>query len=82
MRYEVDTSKNDFDEIITLSNPDDSGSDNLGSDAEWDEEVPEITHNLACKIYTEDQDKLEETMIYAEQMVKKDTSMLLKTIFY
>ena len=59
MRYEVDTSKNDFDEIITLPNPDDSGSDNSSSDAEWDEEVPEITYKLACKTYTEDQAKIE-----------------------
>ena len=59
VRYEVDTSKNYFDEIITLPNPDDSGSDNSGSDVEWDEEVPEITYKLACKTYTEDQAKLE-----------------------
>ena len=59
LRYEVDKSKNDFDEIIMLPNPNDSGSDNSGSDAEWDEEVPEITHKLACKTYTEDQAKLE-----------------------
>ena len=52
--YEVDSSKNDFDEIITLPNQDDSGSDNSSSDAEWDEEVPEITYKLACKTYTED----------------------------
>ena len=55
----MDTSKNDFDEIITLPNPNDSGSDNSGSDAEWDEEVSEITYKLACKTYTEDQAKLE-----------------------
>ena len=60
VRYEVDTSKNDFDEIITLPNPNDSGSDNSGSEAEWDEEVPEITYKLACKTYTEDQAKLEQ----------------------
>ena len=59
VRYEVDTSKNDFDEIITLPNPNDFGSDNSGFDAEWDEEVPEITYKLACKTYTEDQAKLE-----------------------
>ena len=59
VRYKVDTSKNDFDEIITLPNPDDSGSDNSSSDAEWDEEVPEINYKLACKTYTEDQAKLE-----------------------
>ena len=58
VRYEVDTSKNNFDEIIMLPNPDDSGSDNSGSYAEWDEEVPEITYKLACKTYTEDQAKL------------------------
>ena len=46
-RYEVDTSKKDFDEIITLPNLDYSGSDNSSSDAEWDEEVPEITYKLA-----------------------------------
>ena len=51
-RYEVDTSKNDFDEIITLPNPDDSGSDNSSSNAKWDEEIPEITYKLACKAYT------------------------------
>ena len=59
VRYEVDTSKNDFDEIFTLPNPDDSGSDNSGPDAEWNEEVPEITYKLACKTYTVDQAKLE-----------------------
>ena len=59
VQYEVDTSKNDFDEIITLPNPNDSCSDNSGSDAEWDEEVPAITYKLACKTYTEDQAKLE-----------------------
>ena len=59
VRYEVDTSKNDFDEIITLPNPNDSGSDNSDSDAEWDEEVQEITYKLACKTDTKDQAKLE-----------------------
>ena len=59
MRYEVDTSKNYFDEIITLPDLNDSGSDNSGTDAEWDEEVPEITYKLACKTYTEDQAELE-----------------------
>ena len=59
VRYKVDTSKHDFDEIITLPYPDDSGCDNSGSDAEWDEEVPEITYKLACKTYTGDQAKLE-----------------------
>ena len=59
MRYEVDTSKNYFDEIITLPNPNDSGSNNSSSDAKWDEEVPEITYKLACKTYAEDQAKLE-----------------------
>ena len=53
VRYEVYTSKNDFDEIITLPNPD----DNSGSAVEWDDEVPEITYKLACKTYTENQAK-------------------------
>ena len=57
--YEVDASGNDCSEIITLPNPDDSGSDNSDFDAEWDEEVPEITYKQACKTYTEDQAKLE-----------------------
>ena len=54
----VDKSEIDFGEKITLSNPDDSGSYNLDSDAEWDEEVPEITYKQSCKTYTENQDKL------------------------
>ena len=55
----MDTSRNDFDEIITLPNPDNSGSNISSSDVEWDEEVAEITYKLACKIYTEDQAELE-----------------------
>jgi len=57
--YEMDTSENNFDEIITVPNPDDSGSDNSDSDADWDEEVTNITYREACKAYTEDQAKLE-----------------------
>ena len=38
---------------------DDPGSNNSGTDAEWDEEVPEITFKLACETYTEDRAKLE-----------------------
>jgi len=59
MYYEVDTSENNFDEIITVPNPDDSGSDNSDSDADWNEEVANIIYREACKIYTEDQAKLE-----------------------
>ena len=42
-----------------MPNPNDSGSDNSGSDAKWDEEVPEIIYKLVCKTYTEDEAKLE-----------------------
>ena len=58
VRYDVDTSKNDLVEIITLPNLEDSSSDNSGSDAEWDEEVPEITYKLTCKTYTKYEAKL------------------------
>ena len=57
--YEVDTSGNDFCEIITLRNPDDSGSDNSDSDAESGVKLSKITYKEACKTYTEDQAKLE-----------------------
>ena len=57
--YEVDALGNNFGEIITLPNPDNSGPDNSDSDAEWNEEVPEITLKQAYKTYTEDQAILE-----------------------
>jgi len=57
--YEMDTSENNFVEIITIPNPDNSGSDNSDSDADWDKEVTNITYRKACKTYTEDQAKLE-----------------------
>jgi len=49
----------EIDEIITVSNLDDSISDNSDSDADWDEEVGNITYRKACKTYIEDQAKLE-----------------------
>lgn len=62
--YEMDTSNDTYDEIITVPNPEDSGSDTSDSDADSDDEVANITYREACKTYTEDQAKLDENHVF------------------
>lgn len=57
--YEIDTSNDSYDDIVTVPNPDDSGSDSSDFDADSGDEIANITYKEACKTYTEDQTKLE-----------------------
>jgi len=62
--YEVETSNDNYDEVVTVPNPDYSGSDASDFDDYSDDGIANITYREACKTYTEDQTKLEGNHIF------------------
>lgn len=61
---EIDTSNADFDVVIEIPNPNDSGSDDSGSDSEDNEELSKITYKRAFQNYSDNHDKLEKDYVY------------------
>ena len=62
--YEIDTSKNTYDDIVTIPNPDNSGSDASDFDTDSDDEISNVTYKEARKTYTEAQTKLEGNHVF------------------